>query len=94
VSFEEKSSMTRSIPVTLLALACAAFAVPAFADPPSGKPPKPPQEAFDACASAKEGDPCSVTFHDKTMSGVCHGTPDGLACRPDGMPSGPPPGGS
>jgi hypothetical protein len=83
--------MKRSIQVTLLALACAAASVPAFADPPPGGPHKPPQEAFDACASAKDGDTCSVTFHDKTMSGVCHTTPDGLACRPDGMPPGPPP---
>jgi hypothetical protein len=52
----------------------------------------PPQAAFDACARAKAGDPCSVTLHDHTMTGVCAAAPDttALACRPD-HPPGPPP---
>ncbi len=77
--------------VASFVVALVPLASSAFADPPSGSPPKPPQEAFTACASSKDGDACSVTFRDRTMSGVCHTTPDGLACRPDGMPSGPPP---
>ncbi|MCA9592389.1 MAG: hypothetical protein KC776_03735, partial [Myxococcales bacterium] len=48
-------------------------------------PPKPPQEAFDACASAAEGDVCTVTFGGKSHDGKCVRGPDAsapLACAP------------
>ena len=66
------------------------FAI-ARADRPAGHP-GPPQAAFDACASAKAGDACSVTMHEHTIAGVCAAAPDStaLACRPD-HPPGPPP---
>jgi hypothetical protein len=64
------------------------FAV-AYADRPP--PHQPPQAAFEACASSKAGDACSVTMHDHTITGVCAAAPDtaALACRPD-HPPGPP----
>jgi len=63
------------------------FAV-AHADRPHHRP---PQAAFDACAKAKAGDACSLTFHDRTIPGVCVAHDAGaLACRPD-HPPGPPP---
>lgn len=64
------------------------FAV-AHADHRGGRP---PQAAFDACASARAGDTCTVAFGDHTMTGVCALAPDSsaLACRPD-RPRGPPP---
>lgn len=57
------------------------------------RPPAPPQAAFDACARARQGDACSVTFGDHTVTGVCAPAPgsSALACRPD-HPPGPPPG--
>jgi hypothetical protein len=71
-------------------LACSAavalVGAAAHADPPS-----PPQEAFTACANAKEGDACTVSMHGHDVSGTCSqfGT-QGLACRPN-RPPGPPP---
>jgi len=52
---------------------------------------QPPQEALDACKSAKRGDACSVTLHAHTLAGTCEAPPDAtaLACRPDHPP--PPP---
>jgi hypothetical protein len=65
-----------------------------FAVARADRPPHhaPPQAAFDACASAKAGDACSVTLHDHTITGVCAAAPESsaLACRPD-HPPGPPP---
>ncbi len=59
-------------------------------DPPP--PRRPPQAAFDACAGKNEGDACSVTFHEHTITGTCANTPESqLACRPDRPPPGPPP---
>jgi len=61
--------------------------------PPSG-PPRPPQEAIDACSNRAEGDACSVTFGDRTIEGTCRRGPNGdgpLACAPKGPPPGPPP---
>lgn len=53
---------------------------------------QPPQAAFDACASSKAGDVCTVTFGDHSITGVCAAAPNSqaLACRPD-HPPGPPP---
>lgn len=59
------------------------------ASPPSG-PPRPPQEAVDACAKLADGAACSVAFGDRTVEGICRKPPCGdgpLAC----MPSAPPP---
>lgn len=66
-----------------------------FAVANADRPPphhRPPQAAFDACASAKAGDTCSVTLPDHTVTGVCRPVPDGtaLVCHPD-RPPGPPP---
>jgi hypothetical protein len=57
--------------------------------PPGGGP---PPEAIAACASAKDGDTCTVKFGDHEMQGTCETTPDKvLACRPAGCPAPPPP---
>ncbi|MEO8699505.1 MAG: hypothetical protein ABI867_05650 [Kofleriaceae bacterium] len=71
-----------------LAVTAAPFAI-AAAD--RDHPPKPPPEAFDACAKSARGDRCSVTFNQHTMTGTCEAVPDlsALACRPD-HPPGPP----
>ncbi|MBL0212808.1 MAG: hypothetical protein IPQ07_02880 [Myxococcales bacterium] len=56
-------------------------------------PPRPPKEAFEACARLKAGDACTVTLGTHTLSGVCATGPDGtgaLACKPE-HPPGPPP---
>lgn len=69
------------------ALACRPLHPP---DPPD--PPGPPPEAVAACRSAKEGDACSFTLGDRSLSGACVRGPDAampLACRPAGAP--PPP---
>jgi hypothetical protein len=53
----------------------------------------PPPQAYEACASAKTGDTCSVIFGEQTMPGTCAASPDNaaaLACRPD-HPHGPRP---
>ena len=68
-------------------------AVAADNDPPPRRPP-PPQEAFDACASAKDGDACSFTTPRGTLDGTCRTPPDldRLICvptRPPGGPDGP-----
>jgi len=46
----------------------------------------PPQQAFDVCAKAKQGDPCSFKGrHDRDMHGTCEVPKDGgkaLVCRP------------
>ena len=73
---------------SLLAVALPFAAAYADGDHPHHKP---PQAAFDACAKAKEGDACSVAFHDHTMTGVCKPAHDSsaLVCHPD-HPPGPP----
>ncbi|TVU71216.1 MULTISPECIES: hypothetical protein [Cobetia] len=57
--------------------------------PPSGKP---PQEAFDACASKQAGDQCQMTLpdSDKLLPGQCMAPPEGgkAACLPDNAPQG------
>ena len=56
-------------------------------------PHPPPQEAIDACAKSRQGDTCSVAFHDHTLAGTCEIAPDTstLACRPDRPPPHQPP---
>jgi hypothetical protein len=70
---------------TILGLSALALAASAHADQPTR--PSPPQEAFDACASAKEGDTCTVKHGDHEMQGTCATFPErGLVCRPSGPP--------
>jgi len=54
--------------------------------------PAPPKEAFDACASARQGDACTVVLRDHRVEGVCAPFPDtsALVCHPN-HPPGPPP---
>lgn len=78
----------------------------ALAQGPDGKkPPRPPKEAFDACAGMAVNDPCAMTMPDgNTLDGTCQAAPAAkkaatsaavattdlvLACRPEHMP--PPP---
>lgn len=57
------------------------------------EPPPLPAEAFTACESKAEGDACSVTMGDRTITGTCatHPKETKLHCRPSGPPPGPPP---
>ena len=51
----------------------------------AGKPPEPPQEAFDACKSLAEGADCNVAMPAKTLEGACRKGPEGegsIACAP------------
>lgn len=68
----------------------------AYADHPRHH--RPPQEAIDACASAKSGDSCTFTMPARdgsgsshTLTGTCESPPKEaetttLACRPDHPP--------
>ncbi len=82
--------MNKILAGSLAVLTVCFGAAVAFADPPA--PPTPPQEAFDACASSKEGDACSVSFQGHTIAGTCAAFPGSskLACRPNGPPPPPP----
>ena len=67
-----------------------AFAQPGGA-PPNGEKRKPPQAAYDACASADLGDSCTVKANDRTISGTCREDRDDdslLVCVPSGGPGG------
>jgi hypothetical protein len=63
----------------------------------SRRPPKPPAEAFAACASLQEGDACTVQFHSQEIAGTCRTGPESeLFCLPKNAPArpnGPPPSG-
>jgi hypothetical protein len=51
---------------------------------------RPPPEAFSACSGKSQGAACSLTFHERTLQGVCVAPPDDdLFCMPNEMP--PPP---
>ncbi|MCE9573911.1 MAG: hypothetical protein K8W52_12250 [Deltaproteobacteria bacterium] len=65
-------------------------AVAADNDEPPRRP-APPQEAFDACKSAKAGDACSFTTPRGTIDGTCRTPPDldRLVCVPKHPPGGP-----
>ena len=58
-------------------------------------PPKPPKEAYTACANLIENDACSISTPDgNVLDGVCAPAPDSkesstLACRPNNMPKPP-----
>jgi hypothetical protein len=52
-------------------------------------PPRPPQEAVDACANLSDGATCTLSFHGQTIEGNCHQGPTGqdpLACVPPPPP--------
>jgi hypothetical protein len=52
-------------------------------------PPRPPQEAIDACANLSDGATCTVSFHGQTIQGKCHAGPSGrepLVCMPPPPP--------
>jgi len=58
--------------------------ITASANDPS-RPPRPPQEAIDACANLSSGATCTVPLHGQTIQGKCHMGPSGqapLACMP------------
>jgi hypothetical protein len=59
--------------------------------PGEGRPRKPPPEAYSACADQSQGDECTVSFGEHSITGNC--TPDRedgkLFCRPS-RPPGPP----
>ena len=86
--------MKRNIGIGSLFLLSVTFIPsPGLAADRSG-PPRPPQEAVDACKGLVEGDACTVSFDGHTMEGICRLGPDGqgpLACAPKGPPPGPPP---
>ena len=89
----------------LTLLSAVLFSALAQAHGPDGKPPRPPKEAFDACAGMAVNDACSMTMPDgNTLDGACQLAPASkgaatqatsaateqvLACRPEHMP--PPP---
>ena len=58
-------------------------------------PPKPPQEAYTACANLIENDACTITTpNGNAIDGICAPTPESktgcsLACRPNDMPKPP-----
>jgi hypothetical protein len=84
----QESSTTQSQP---LSAPTASAAKP----PPRGPRHRPPQAAFDACASKAIDDACSVAIGDRTIAGTCvsppPGAPDTAAfCRPSGPPPHPP----
>jgi hypothetical protein len=69
----------------ILGFTTVALAGSALADQPM--PPAPPQQVFDACAGANEGDACSVKLGDREIRGTCVPFREhGLACRPEGPP--------
>ena len=74
--------------------ASAAVSDPTAASAGSGQrpPPKPPQQALDACAKSAAGDACAFDIDGHHVTGTCSHGPDGngpLACKPDQPP--PPP---
>ena len=58
-------------------------------------PPKPPKEAYTACANLIENDACTITTpNGNAIDGICAPTPESkssstLACRPNDMPKPP-----
>jgi len=83
-----QQSLLRSLLALSAVTALLAIAVAAEADPPA-----PPAEAYTACDSKAEGDACTVTMHEHTITGTCATLPKEtkLHCRPSGPPPGPPP---
>ena len=58
--------------------------------PPPGPPHGPPPAAIDACKQKNEGDVCTVTFRDQSITGICRTHDDQLVCWPDRPPPRPP----
>lgn len=76
---------TRTLLFALFALAIGADAA---AQSGHRRPPRPPQEAIEACANKKADDACSFEGRDGTVEGRCFSPDDArpLACRPDRPP--------
>jgi hypothetical protein len=81
-----------TLAASLWAILVGGFVMAAPADPP---PPhrRPPEEAFTACASAQEGDACTVTLPNHEVHGTCmkvpadvEGDAGKLFCRPPHPP--------
>jgi hypothetical protein len=61
------------------------------AQPGQGNPPPLPAEAYTACADKAQGDSCTSTMGDRTITGTCDIPPSTtgstrLACKPSGPP--------
>jgi hypothetical protein len=89
----EKGSTMKSVRTALLsssimtAVALAALGAARAEDgPPPGSHHGPPAAAIDACKQKKEGDACTVTFRDQSITGICRTHDDQLACWPDRPP--------
>ena len=88
-----QSSRTLRSTSTLLLLLGLSWGAQA-ADKP-GHPPKPPKEAYTACANLIENDGCTITTpNGNAIDGICAPTPESktggaLACRPNDMPKPP-----
>ena len=81
----------RAASLLFATLACLPFAH-AQSGPPQGHR-KPPPEAFTACQGKSKAADCTVTFHDKTLEGICVLEDQAaLFCMPHDMPA-PPAGG-
>ncbi|MDA5564231.1 MULTISPECIES: hypothetical protein [Cobetia] len=84
VTFRRRGSLA------LMAGALLAISGMSMAQPPGGKP---PQEAFDACASKQVGDQCQIAVPeaDSLVPGHCVAPPQGgeTACLPDDAKQGP-----
>ncbi len=84
------NAMLAAVVTTFVFGSLVAFAQPGGA-PPGGEKRKPPQAAYDACASADLGDSCTVSAPDRTISGTCREDRDDdsvLVCVPEGRPGG------
>lgn len=73
----------------LATLLLSAFSVSSLAYPPRPRenPPRPPQEAIEACESLSEGDSCSFEGrHQELVTGMCVTLKEDealLACKPE-----------
>jgi hypothetical protein len=75
--------------VTGFALALLGNARAENSPPPAGHR-GPPPAALDACKGKNEGDACTVTFRDQSITGSCRAHEDQLVCWPDRPPPRPP----
>jgi hypothetical protein len=67
------------------------FVAAVQAQPPAGNPPPLPEEAYTACSGKAQGDSCTATMGDRSVTGTCDIPPSStgstrLACKPSGPP--------